>query len=146
MKQNGENKTNKKIKWIACFYVQITRSSSPAEVLLSWHTAVLLGLHKSCPDVWREIVSSVDWRGLYWFVHIIFSTQQQFQRIYLLLYRYSLWSCRKHCRETRLSCSLFLKMKTLLSYRCCCLGNLVTLTLLSTLFTTRFIKCIAAGN
>lgn len=52
----------------------------------------------------------------------------------------------KHCRETKLSCCLFLKMKTLLGCCCCCLGNLVTLTLLSTLFATRFIKCIAAGN
>lgn len=48
--------------------------------------------------------------------------------------------------EIWLSCSLLLKMKTLLSFRCCCLGNLVTLTLLSTLFTTCFIKCVAAGN
>lgn len=93
---------------------------------------------------WRKIVPLVECRCLT--LQACAHSSAAFPRIYLLPYRYSFQSCRKHCRETLLSCSLFLKMKTLLGYRCCCLGNLVTLTLLPTLFTTRFIKCVAAGN
>lgn len=92
----------------------------------------------------REIVPLVDCRGLHRFAYIFHPCNHFNEYIYYCIdihYRAAGNTARK-----RLSCCLFLKMKTLLGYRCCCLGNLVTLTLLSTLFTTRFIKCVAAGN
>lgn len=137
--------------WRAYFFVWMLRQKafralSPCRVTSKLAHTSAMDLHKF--KTWHSVgkfFPLVDCGELHRFCAHFSALQHLPKHIYYRIdmhYRAAGSTAGKHCSPV----AFFLKMKTLLGYRCCCLGNLVTLTLLSTLFTTRFIKCVAAGN